>query len=160
MVKEYQIQLYRRPNAEPPDTVIVEGIYDIAKSLTARWFTANVPGDTLRDLKYHDVFCLHRNLEMSSFLVFTSWDGMLHISLMGTRLELQRQGLGSKLMEHFLRYARELGFENAAVMTVPEEVKPAYGPTIRFYQKHGFKIVKRSNELWENGALLLVKKLI
>jgi ribosomal protein S18 acetylase RimI-like enzyme len=156
---DYSIQLYQRPNAKPPNTEIVEGIYDIAKSLTSKWFTVNVPDDTLRDLMFHDVFCLQRDKEILSFLVFTSRDGMMDITLVGTRLEYQRQGLGSKLIEHFFNYARGLGFENATAMTVPEDVKPAYGLTTRFYKKHGFKLVKRYNELWESGALLLVKKL-
>jgi ribosomal protein S18 acetylase RimI-like enzyme len=155
----YSVQLYQRPNGEPPNREIVEGIHDIAKSLTGKWFTANVPDDTLRDLQFHDVFCLQKDKEILSFLVFTSRDGMMDITLFGTRLEYQRQGLGSKLIEHFFDYARGLGFETASVMTVPEDVKPAYGPTIRFYEKHGFKIMKRSNELWENGALLLFKNL-
>jgi ribosomal protein S18 acetylase RimI-like enzyme len=159
MKNEYDIQLYQRPNAEPPNTKIVDGIYDIVKSLTSKWFTTNVPDEALRDLMYHDVFCLQRDKEILSFLIFTSWDGMLYITLMGTRIEFQRQGLGSKLLEHFLQHARGLGFEYAAVMTVPEDVKPVYGPTIRFYEKHGFQIIRRSNILWENGALFLRKKL-
>jgi ribosomal protein S18 acetylase RimI-like enzyme len=155
----YSIQLYQRPNAKPRNTEIVEGIYDIAKSLTSKWFTVNVPDDTLRDLMFHDVLCLQRDKKILSFLMFTSRDGMMDITLFGTRLEYQRQGLGSKLIEHFFNYARGLGFETATAMTVPEDVKPAYGSTMRFYKKHGFKLVKRYNELWESGALLLVKKL-
>jgi len=159
MTTGYIIKLYQRPNAEPVNKKVVEGIYEIAKNLTGRWFTANVPGDSMNDLKLHDAFCLEQYGKILSFLIFTSWDGMMHISLFGTRAELQRQGLGSKLIECFFQHAQGLGFENAAVMTVPEDVKPAYGPTIRFYEKHGFKLAKRANELWENGALLLVKKL-
>jgi GNAT superfamily N-acetyltransferase len=156
---DYSIQLYQRPNANLPNKQIVDGIYEIAKSLTSRWFTANVPDDTLQDLKFHDVLCLHKNQEILSFLVFTSRDGMLDISLFGTREELQGQGLGSKLIERFFSHARGLGFKTVSVMTVPADVKPAYGPTIRFYEKHGFIIAKRANELWENGALLLFKNL-
>jgi ribosomal protein S18 acetylase RimI-like enzyme len=159
MKNEYDIQLYQRPNSKPPNIKIVQGIYDIAKSLTSKWFTANVPDDTLRDLMFHDVFCLQKGRKILSFILFTSWDGMMYISLMGTQSEFQGKGLGSRLMEQFLQHARGLGFQNAAVMTIPEDVKPIYGPTIRFYEKHGFKIAKRTNEIWENGALLLIKKL-
>jgi ribosomal protein S18 acetylase RimI-like enzyme len=159
MENEYQIKLYQRPNTEPPNIKVVQGIYDIAKSLTSWWFTANVPDDTMRDLRFHDVLCLWKDKEILSFLVFTSWDGMAHISLMGTRLGFHRQGLGSILIEQFFEYARGLDFKTAAVMTVPKDVKPAYGPTIRFYEKHGFVIKKRADVLWENGALLLFKNL-
>ena len=153
MTGEYSIHLYQRPNAKPPNTKIVEGIHDIAKSLASRWFTADVPEYTLRDLQFHDVFCLQEESEILSFLVFSSWDGMLYITLIGTRLEFQRQGLGSKLMEHFFHHARGLGFENTAVMTVPADIKPVYGSTIRFYEKHGFIVTKRISELWRNGAI-------
>jgi ribosomal protein S18 acetylase RimI-like enzyme len=156
---QYTIKLYQRPNANPPNRKIVGEIYEIAKSLTVRWFTSNVPDDTLRDLMFNDVFCLQKNGKILSFLEFTSRDGFIEIILCGTRIEFQRQGLGSKLIEHFFEYGRGLGFKTASVMTVPEDVKPVYGPTIRFYEKHGFVIRKRSNVLWENGALLLFKNL-
>jgi GNAT superfamily N-acetyltransferase len=159
MRQVYKITLFQRPNAKPVNEMIVQGIYAIATSLTGQWFTANVPDDTVRDLIFHDVFCLFRDTEMISFLVFTGSDGMINISLIGTRLEFQGQGLGSKLIEHFFQHARTLGFEKASVWTVPEDVKPAYGPTLRFYEKHGFVITKRYTELWESGALLLEKKL-
>jgi ribosomal protein S18 acetylase RimI-like enzyme len=159
MAIDYTISLHRRPNAAPPDTAIVSGILDITRSLTGTWFTANVPGDTLNDLKFHDVLCLHRSAELLSFLVFTSWDGMLHITLMGTRPEARGQGFGSRVIEDFFRQARQLGFEKCAVMTVPEDVNPLYQGTIHFYQKHGFMIEKRYRELWEHGAVRLVKRL-
>ncbi len=158
MENEYQIKLYQRPNAQPPNKPIVDGVYEIAKSLTSKWFTANVPDEVLHDLQFHDVFCLHKADEILSFLVFTSWDGMMYISLMGTRPEFQGKGLGSKLIERFFQYTRGLGFESVAVLTIPEEYKPIYGPTIRFYEKHGFKVIRRST-FWENGALHLIKKL-
>jgi ribosomal protein S18 acetylase RimI-like enzyme len=159
MEKEYEMKLYQRPNANLTNKKIVGEIYEITKSLTAKWFTKNVPDDTLRDLMFNDVFCLQENGKTLSFLEFTSRDGFIEIILFGTRIEFQGQGLGSKLIEHFFEYGRELGFVTASVMTVPEDVKPAYGPTIRFYEKHGFVIKKRSNVLWENGALLLFKNL-
>jgi len=159
MKNEYDIKLYQRPNAEPANIEVVQGIYNIAKNLTSKWFTANVPDDTIRDLQFHDVFCLKRDKKILSFLIFTSRDGFLDISLFATRQEFQGQGLGSKLIECFFNHAQNLGFKTVSVMTVPPDVKPAYGPTLRFYEKHGFKIEKRSNALWESGALLLFKNL-
>ncbi len=159
MENKYRIKLYQRPNAKPSNKRIVGEIYEITKSLTVKWFSSNVPDDTLHDLMFNDVFCLMRNGKIISFLEFTSRDGFIEIILFGTRIEHQRQGLGSKLIEHFFEYGRGLGFATASVMTIPEDVKPVYGPTIRFYEKHGFIIRKRSNVLWENGALLLFKNL-
>ncbi len=159
MTGKYIIQLYQRPNANSPNRKIMDGIYEITQSLTGRWFSANVPDDTMRDLQFHDVFCLQSDKEILSFLIFTSRDGFLDISLMATRQEFQGQGLGSELIECFFNHAHKLGFKTVSVMTVPPDVKPAYGPTVRFYEKHGFKIEKRSYVLWENGALLLFKNL-
>lgn len=156
---EYSIQLFQRPNARPPNTEIVNNILDITRSLTGKWFTANVPDDTLHDLQFHDAFCLTNQQHILSFLVFTSWDGMMYITLMGTRPGSQGQGLGSRLMQYFFRYTQELGFETAVVMTVPEDVNPLYSQTIHFYQKHGFTITKRYTELWEQGAIQLRKRL-
>ena len=156
---EYSIRLYRRPNAKPPNTEIVNDILYITKSLTGKWFTANVPDDTLHDLQFHDVLCLIKQRRTLSFLVFTSWDGMMHITLMATHPDFQGQGLGSRLIQHFFRYAQELGFEKVIALTVPEDVNHLYSATIQFYQKHGFVVTKRYTELWERGAIQLVKRL-
>jgi ribosomal protein S18 acetylase RimI-like enzyme len=45
------------------------------------------------------------------------------------------------------------------VYTVPPDTKPAYCATLDFYEKHGFRITRRYEELWESGALELVKEL-
>jgi len=42
---------------------------------------------------------------------------------------------------------------------VPPDVKPVYQATIRFYEKHGFVLRKKYTELWENGAVELVRTL-
>jgi GNAT superfamily N-acetyltransferase len=118
-----------------------------------------VPDDIVRDLIFHDVFCLQQEKEIVSFLVFSSHEEIIDITLLGTQIEYQGQGLGSKLIEHFFQHARKLGFEKSSVWTVPEDVKPAYGPTLRFHKNHRFEIIKRYTELWGSGALFLEKKL-
>ena len=91
--------------------------------------------------------------------MFTSLDGRLQILLMGVHPDDRGRGYGSLLMEHLLQHAQALGFAEVVAMTVPAEVKPAYQATIAFYQKHGFVARKRYQELWEDGALELVKTL-
>jgi len=83
----------------------------------------------------------------------------MHITLMATRPEFQGRRLGSQLIQYFFGYAQKLGFQTVVVMTVPEDVNHLYDATIRFYQKHGFTIEKRYNELWEHGAVQLLKRL-
>ena len=148
------IQLHQRPRGQIADEIV-----ELVDLLTDQWFTRNVPEDTRRDLLFQDVLCLYENCQLRSLLVFTSWDGTIHITLMGTRPEHRRQGYGSVLLKRFLEHIRQLGFEKVAVLTVPDDVKPQYRATSAFYRKHGFIETRRYTELWENGAIELVKVL-
>jgi ribosomal protein S18 acetylase RimI-like enzyme len=78
---------------------------------------------------------------------------------MGTRLEARAKGFGSILLHAFCEHIQRLGFHRIMVYTVPPDKKPAYAATLRFYQRHGFKITRRFEELWDSGALQLVKDL-
>jgi len=148
------IRLHQRPHGQIADEIV-----EVAKLLTDQWFTRNVPEDTRRDLLFQDAFCLHEDGRLRALLVFTSWDGTIHITLMGTHPEHRRRGYGSLLLKRFLEHGEELGFEKVAVLTVPPDVKPQYQATIAFYRKHGFVETRRYTELWENGAIELVKVL-
>jgi ribosomal protein S18 acetylase RimI-like enzyme len=94
---------------------------------------------------------------LRSFLMFTSLDGCINITLMGTHPGCHGQGYGSMLIERLLQRALALGFNKIGVMTVPADMKPAYQATIGFYKKHGFVETKRYQELWESGAVELVR---
>jgi hypothetical protein len=72
------IQLHRRPA-----DAVVSDIVALARLLTPRWFTPNVPDDTRRDLLFHDAWCAYEGDALRAFLVFTGWDGALYITLMG-----------------------------------------------------------------------------
>lgn len=148
------IQYHQRPTGPVADAIV-----QIAQLLTDRWFTANVPDDTRRDLLFHDAFCLYEDGQLQSFLVFTSLDGNLQITLMGTHPQQRGRGFGSQLIAHFFQHARNLGFARVVAMTVPPEVKPAYQATLAFYLRQGFVETRRYRELWENGAVELVKTL-
>ncbi len=152
---KYEIQLYQRPEKE-----VIQQIVKIARLLTENWFTANVPGDIEKDLLFHDAFgLLNQEGRLISFLVFTSLDGSINITLMGTHPDFIGKGYGSILMNHFFEYVRSLGFHKVVVFTVPPDTKPSYESTVEFYKKHGFEIKKRYNELWESGAIELAKVL-
>jgi len=151
---EYEINIYRRPDKD-----VIGRIKEIAELLTERWFTDNVPEDTERDLLFQDVVCLSVNDEIVSFIMFTCLDGTINISLMGTAPNFRGKGLGTIIMNYFITYVRSLGFEEIKLFTVPPDAKSSYKETIGFYEKNGFKIVKRYTELWENGAIELVKNL-
>ncbi len=154
MSSEYKIEVHRRPSG-----TIRSEIVDIAKELTSKWFTSNVPNDTYYDLGFQDVLILRNGKRIISFIMYTCLDGTINISLMGTRLDSIGQGYGSILMDEFCRHIKALGFSQIMVYTVPPDKKPAYTTTVSFYQKHGFHIMRRFEELWESGAIQLVKEL-
>ena len=155
MDAECQIEAHRRPCGAIRDEIV-----SIAQDLTSRWFTGNVPGDTYRDLGFQDVLILKQAGRILSFIMYTCLDGTIQISLMATRIDAMRKGYGSALMEEFCRHIKDLGFDRIMVYTVPPDKKPAYSSTLSFYQKHGFRITRRFQELWESGAIQLVKDLI
>lgn len=151
---EYEINVYKRPESD-----VIQRIKEITELLTGRWFTNNVPEDTERDLMFQDVVCLSINGVIVSFIMFTCLDGMINISIMGTHPNYRGKGLGTIIISYFFTYVKNLGFEYIKVFTVPPDVKNSYMETVNFYEKNGFKIEKRYNELWENGAIELIKGL-
>ncbi len=149
-----RIKLYKRPGRK-----IINHIADIASLLTENWFTPNVPENIRMDLMFQDALCLKKQEEILSFIVFTSLDGSINISLMGTHPDFRNQGFGSVLIEYLFEYVKGLGFGQVTAFTVPPDRKPSYASTVAFYKKHGFRFKKRYNELWESGALEFVKEL-
>ncbi len=150
----YEIEIHQRPSGAIRDEIV-----SIAQELTSSWFTLNVPNDTYYDLGYQDVMILKQAGRIVSFIMFTCLDGTIHLSLMGTRLESRTRGFGSILINKFCEHIQSLGFNRIMVYTVPPDKKPAYSATLRFYQRHGFRITRRFEELWDCGAIQLVKEL-
>ncbi|WP_160679855.1 GNAT family N-acetyltransferase [Clostridium sp. C8-1-8] len=151
---EYEIFIYSRPGKD-----IVKRIKEITELLTVKWFTNNVPEDTERDLMFQDVVCLSVDGLIVSFIMFTCLDGTINISIMGTDPDYRWKGFGTTIINYFFKYVKSLGFKYIRVFTVPPEVKISYKETLSFYEKNGFKIEKRYTELWENGAIELIKDL-
>ena len=149
-----EIEIHQRPSGAIRDEIV-----GIAQELTAGWFTSNVPRDTYSDLGFQDVMILKEAGRIVSFIMFTCLDGTIQLSLMGTRLDSRAKGFGSILINKFCEHIRGIGFNRIMVYTVPPDTKPAYSATLAFYQKHGFRITRRFEELWESGALQLVKDL-
>ncbi|MGE5250217.1 MAG: GNAT family N-acetyltransferase [Bacteroidota bacterium] len=154
MNTEYEIEIHQRPSGAIRDEIV-----SIAQELTSGWFTPNVPSDTYYDLGFQDVMILKEAGRIVSFIMFTCLDGTIQLSLMGTRLESRTKGYGSILINRFCEHIKSIGFNKIMVYTVPPDTKPAYSATLAFYQKHGFRITRRFDELWESGAIQLVKDL-
>jgi len=152
---DYKIDVFSRPGK----TGIARRIKEICELLTVRWFTKNVPGDTERDLLFHDAMCLSVNGEIVSFIMFSTLDGTINITMMGTHPDYRGKGLGTAILQEFFRYVGNLGFDHIKVFTVPPDIKPSYKETLHFYEKNGFQVTKRYTELWEGGAIELTKTL-
>lgn len=135
----------------------IESICEIAQDYTRDYFTLNVPDDTKNDLIFQQVMYLVNNNEVVSFIVFTCWDGSPNITLMATKRECSGEGYGKTLIQHLVTYLTELGFNRIELFTVPPEVKPVYKNTVAFYERAGFKIEKVYSQLWESGAVKMVK---
>ena len=142
---------------KPDEKFTIHGIIDIIDLLTPRWFTENVLEDTRKDLNFQDTACLAIEQKIVSFIMFTSWEGTLYITLMATHPDYQNQGYGSELVSVFFEHARTIEFKEIKLLTVPQEVKPIYETTISFYKRHGFYISKRFTEIWGSGAIELTK---
>jgi len=74
-----RIEIHRRPTGP-----VAEEIFLIVTELTGEWFTADVAPATRRDLLFHDVVCAVQDERIRAFIMFTSHDGAIHITLMGT----------------------------------------------------------------------------
>jgi ribosomal protein S18 acetylase RimI-like enzyme len=151
---DFEIEIHQRPSGAIRDEIVC-----IAQELTSDWFTLNVPNDTYYDLGFQDVMILKETGRIVSFIMFTCLDGTIQLSLMGTRLASRTKGFGSILIDKFCEHIKSIGFNRIMVYTVPPDKKPAYSATLSFYQKHGFRITRRFDELWDSGAIQLVKDL-
>ncbi|WNQ10690.1 GNAT family N-acetyltransferase [Paenibacillus aurantius] len=154
---DFSINLYERParSGHP----VVHKITTLIHSLTGEWFTEDVGQDACKDLMFQNVLCAERDGHLAAFLMFTSTEGTIAISLMAVDPAFHRKGFGSSLLLYLFEHVRQMGFTRIVALTVPPRVKPAYQRTVDFYERHGFSRGKEYTELWLSGALQLVKNL-
>ena len=104
-------------------------------------------------------WCCEENDELLGYGVMSVAAGESHILNLTVRPESQRQGIGSKLLQHFVQLARQHGAD-----TLMLEVRPSNRKAIHLYEKLGFNEigVRRNYYPAENGredALLLALSL-
>ena len=149
-----KIKMYKRPGKK---NKLINELRSIIIKLTGEWFTKDVWESFHIDLNYQDVFVLYDKAKIKSFVMFTCLDSFIHITLFATEYDDRNKGYGSFLYNYFENYCVKNGFKKFSVNTVPEEVNKNYHSTIKFYEKHGFRITKIYKELWENGAVIMEK---
>lgn len=142
-----------------PTSKTINAIYQIAKDFTVDYFTANLPDDTKNDMLFQQVMYLQIDKEIISFIVFTCWDGSPHITLIATKRDWAGKGYGKALIKKFIEYIDSIGFHRIELYTVMPESKSIYVNTVSFYEGVGFKIEKVYSQLWESGAIKMVRTL-
>jgi len=105
-------------------------------------------------------WCYEDDELLQGYGVMSAAAGESHILNLTVRPELQRQGVGSKLMKHFQQLARRHGAD-----TLMLEVRPSNHGAISLYEKLGFNEigVRRNYYPAEDGredALLLALSLV
>lgn len=83
------------------------------------------------------------------------------IYVMGVKKGARHKGIGKRLWEAFLSYARERGYEYVQVKTVQSGKYPEYDQTNLFYQKIGFRELEVFPTLWDawNPCQVYVQKI-
>ena len=149
-----EIEILSRPTGSTADEIL-----SIVGDLTGEWFTPDVAPATRHDLLFQDVVYGKQNGRIRAFIMFTSHDGAILITLMGTHPDWRGRGFGTSLMDRLVTHAKALGFCEIVTFTVPPASKLAYRATVNFYEKRGFAVAKKYSELWQSGAWELRKSL-
>jgi GNAT superfamily N-acetyltransferase len=140
---------------ERPGSSVRDGIARLARLLTPRWFTENVPEDVRQDLLFQQAITCNSREGIVGFLVFTGIDRALQVTLMGTDPSCQRHGIGRALLMALRDIGRTMDYRCIRALTKPPETNPDYEGTVQFYKTLGFRQAREYHDLWENGAIEL-----
>ena len=135
----------------------LEAVMEIERRAYNFPWTAGIFRDCLR--VGYCCWCYERNDHIQGYGVMSVAAGESHILNLTVRPESQRQGIGAKLMRHFLQLARR---HNADMVML--EVRPSNTPAVRLYEKMGFNEIGRRRNYYPAGegredALLLALSL-
>lgn len=104
------------------------------------------------------VFVLEAGGKVVGFaiMMYQNWFGVAYLDYIQVKTEWMGKGVGQKLIEKCLNWARE---KDARIIYT--ETGKDNENAIRFYQKHGFEITGRIPEHYQKGldAVILVRKL-
>ena len=75
----------------------------------------------------------------------------VELAVMGVLTACHRQGIGQKLVERAIRYAKEAGYAFMQVKTVQYGRYPDYDATNLFYQRMGFQEFECFPTLWDEA---------
>lgn len=135
----------------------LEAIMEIERRAYRFPWTAGIFRDCLR--VGYCCWCYERDGRIDGYGVMSVAAGESHILNLTVRPEAQRQGIGVRLMRHFLQLARR---HNADMVML--EVRPSNTPAVRLYEKMGFNEIGRRRNYYpasegREDALLLALSL-
>ncbi len=84
-------------------------------------------------------------IPIAGYLLFWRLESELELHKIAVAAVCQRQGLGARLMEFFIRSGRGLGCERGVL-----EVRAANEAAIRLYEKFGFRLVGRRRDYYDS----------
>jgi len=121
-------------------------------------WTAGIFRDCLR--VGYCCWCYERGGELLGYGVMSVAAGESHILNLTVRPESQRQGIGQKLMKHFMQLARR---HDADMIML--EVRPSNAPAIALYRKLGFDEIGLRRNYYpardgREDALILARSLL
>jgi GNAT superfamily N-acetyltransferase len=122
-----------------------QGILDLVASLP-EWFAGDPTDRAIPiDIRFNDCFVAEHDGTIVGFATIHVGDGRLNIGWMGVQRDLQRQGIGSRLLGAVEQAARSMGLREIATVTVGEGADcPAFEATRSFYISHGFTVFQSS----------------
>jgi GNAT superfamily N-acetyltransferase len=132
----------------------IENCLEIARRLP-QYFTQGGLENLNRDIKTHRLFLVEESGEVRGFItLFSKYPYVAEISWLAVKLEHQRKGYGTAMVNFITLELKSKGVRFLEVKTLAPEVNyPPYEPTRRFYEKSGFVLIDIIDPYpgWEPG---------
>ena len=126
------------------------------------WFNEEGIKNMAIDFNLNNIIVAIENKNVAGFLCYTSYCGKMLLMWMGAGKDIQRRGIGEKLLKWLEKEAKKLKMHVIEVETLPDEddYEP-YKQTRAFYYKHGFKrvVYKKARIKGWDDQIVLEKRL-
>ena len=120
-----------------------QGILKITNNLK-EWFDELGRKFIAIDIKHQEGFVAIENNNVTGFVSLFVYNGALNIGWIAVKRGNHRKGIGEKLINATINYAKKLKINTIKVYTLGDSVKyKPYEATRNFYYKQGFKVFER-----------------
>jgi ribosomal protein S18 acetylase RimI-like enzyme len=139
-----------------PNTI--KQFVSVIRAYEGEFFFGNYADNVAIDAPYQQLCYLRNRDEFLSGIMFTCLDGSPHITAMATQRESKNKGYGKQLMEQFVRYVSQLGFNDIELFAWSEKTRPVCAATQAFYKSVGFVVTSEHMGLWEKDKITVKMK--